>query len=51
MFANPADGSYVHSSQLVRQNSIRRQSALYLPLNLLTMRRISGTRIAEHPWY
>jgi SH3-like domain-containing protein len=51
IFADPADGSYVHSSQMVRRNSISRQSALYLPFNLLTMRRVSGTRIAEHPWY
>ena len=51
IFADPATGGYVHSSQLVRRNSISRQSALYLPLNLLKMRRVEGRSVATHPWY
>lgn len=39
------EGEYVHSSQLVRVNSLRPDSPLYLPLAVLGCRRISGTPI------
>lgn len=36
-------GEYVHSSQLVRVNSLREGSPLYLPLHVLGCRRVAGT--------
>lgn len=35
-------GEYVHSSQLVRRNSLDPSSPLYLPLKVLARRRVSG---------
>lgn len=43
------DGEYVHSSQLVRRNSLNPASPLYLPLTVLARRRIAGTPLA--PFY
>ena len=40
------DGMYVHSSQLVRRNSLDPESPLYLPLTVLHRRRIAGTPMA-----
>lgn len=34
------DGEYIHASQLVRRNSLRPSSPIYLPLHLLHIRRI-----------
>lgn len=45
------NGSYVHSSQLVRHNSLRRDSPDYLPLTLLHCRRIPGTPLSALPAY
>lgn len=39
------DGEYVHSSQLVKRNSLDPQSPIYLPITLLHCRRIEGTPI------
>ncbi|MDE7387620.1 MAG: C40 family peptidase [Muribaculaceae bacterium] len=44
-------GVYVHSSQMVRRNSLDERSPLYLPLTVLARRRISGTPLAGHPAY
>lgn len=38
---------YVHSSQLVRRNSLNPQDPDYLPLNILARRRISGTPMSN----
>lgn len=43
------DGLYVHSSQLVRRNSLDPESPLYLPLTVLHRRRIEGLPMA--PFY
>lgn len=43
--------SYVHSSQLVRHNSLRADSPDYLPLTLLHCRRITGTPLSALPAY
>lgn len=40
------DGEYVHSSQLVRRNSLDPGSPLYLPLTVLHRRRVQGTPMA-----
>lgn len=40
------DGLYVHSSQLVRRNSLDPKSPLYLPLTVLHRRRIEGIPMA-----
>lgn len=45
------DGLYVHSSQLVRRNSLRPTSPLYLPLRVMARRRIAGTPLIHHPAY
>lgn len=39
-------GDYIHSSQLVRRNSLNPSSPLYLPLTVLHRRRIPGSSIA-----
>ncbi len=39
------DGEYVHSSQLVKRNSLDPKSPIYLPIRLLRCRRIPGTPI------
>lgn len=45
-------GEYIHSSQLVRRNSLDRESPLYLPLTLLGARRVSRLpSLAGHPDY
>ncbi len=36
------DGEFVHSSQLVRRNSLDPKSPLYLPYNIVARRRIAG---------
>ncbi len=36
------DGEYIHASQMVRRNSLRKDSPLYLPLHIITMRRTEG---------
>jgi cell wall-associated NlpC family hydrolase len=36
------DGEYIHASQMVRRNSLRKDSPLYLPLHIITMRRAEG---------
>ncbi|MCM1310453.1 MAG: C40 family peptidase [Bacteroides sp.] len=41
------DGEYVHSSQLVKRNSLDPQSPIYLPIKLLHCRRINGTPILQ----
>lgn len=41
------DGEYVHSSQLVKRNSLDPSSPIYLPITLLHCRRMSGTHIAD----
>lgn len=41
------NGQYVHSSQLVRRNSLNPDSPLYLPLHILARRRVPGTSIAD----
>lgn len=44
-------GLYVHSSQMVRRNSLDPDSPLYLPLTVLGCRRVPGTAISAHPAY
>ncbi|MDE5900639.1 MAG: C40 family peptidase, partial [Muribaculaceae bacterium] len=62
-FGNPSTGSvthvgiyrgggeYVHSSQLVRVNSLSEDSPLYLPLRVVGFRRVSGVPLSELPEY
>ena len=45
------DGQFVHSSQLVRRNSLRPSSPAYLNYNIVGARRLQGTALASHPWY
>ncbi len=45
------NGEYVHSSQMVRRNSLRPDSPLYLPLTILGCRRIEGSALKDHPAY
>jgi hypothetical protein len=52
------DGEYLHSSGMVRRNSLDSQSPLYLPITFLHAVRIAGyegtdgiTRVINHPWY
>lgn len=45
------NGMYVHSSQLVRRNSLDRKSPDYLPLSLLHCRRIVGIRLVDTPLF
>lgn len=40
-------GEYVHSSQMVRRNSLEAESPLYLKLTVLARRRISGEKLSE----
>lgn len=40
-------GEYVHSSQMVRRNSLDPESPLYLPLKVLACRRIAGQNLVE----
>lgn len=48
-----ADGRYVHSSGRVKMNSLCKDAAGYLPLNVLHVRRINDDypRVSEHHWY
>jgi len=41
------DEQYIHSSQLVRRNSLIPGSPLYLPLHILARRRVTGTSVAD----
>lgn len=62
-FGNPSTGSvthvgiyrgggeYVHSSQLVRVNSLSESSPLYLPLRVVGFRRVAGVPLSELPEY
>lgn len=52
------DGNYVHSSGMVKRNSLDKNSADYLSTELINCVRINGkedsegiTRVANHPWY
>lgn len=52
------DGKYVHSSGMVKRNSLDKKSPDHLSTNLINCIRINGmegsegiTRVAEHPWY
>lgn len=40
-------GEYVHSSQMVRRNSLNPESPLYLPLTVLAMRRVEGQKLND----
>ncbi len=44
-------GQFVHSSQLVRRNSLDPASPLYLNYNIVGARRLKGTPLNTHPWY
>jgi SH3-like domain-containing protein len=41
------NGEYVHSSQMVRRNSLKKTSPLYLPLTILACRRVEGTLLTD----
>lgn len=41
------DGEYVHSSQMVRRNSLIPGTPLYLPLTVLARRRVNGWNLTE----
>ena len=52
------DGKYIHSSGMVKRNSLDKNAPDYLNLTLLNCVRINGsqgsdgiTRAADHPWY
>jgi cell wall-associated NlpC family hydrolase len=45
------NGQFVHSSQLVRRNSLDPASPLYLNYNIVGARRLKGTPLNTHPWY
>ncbi len=52
------DGHYIHSSGMVKRNSLDKASPDYLKADLINCVRINGmegsdgiTRVADHPWY